>query len=71
MKKVTRTLKKHLERILTWFRHRITNSTAEGLNSRIQSIKAIARVFRSFANYRLRILFYCGKLNLKPDLGCH
>lgn len=71
MKKVARMLKNHLDRILTWFRHRITNSTAEGFNSRIQSIKANARGFRSFANYRLRILFYCGKLNLKPDLGCH
>ena len=31
-------------------------------NSRIQEIKANARGFRSFYNYRTRILFFCGKL---------
>jgi len=32
----------------------------------IQSIKANARGFRSFENYRVAILFQCGKLDLKP-----
>jgi len=36
------------------------------LNSKIQSIKAAARGFRSFRNYRIRILFFCGKLHLYP-----
>jgi len=66
IKKVARMLKKRLPRILTYFRHRITNATSEGLNSRIQSIKASARGFRVFKNYRIRILFYCGKLDLMP-----
>lgn len=57
-------LKRHLPKLLTWFRHRITNATAEGFNSRIQSIKSAARGFRNFNNYRTRILFFCGKLNL-------
>ena len=52
-----------------YFRYRITNATSEGFNSRIQSIKSAARGFRDFQNYRTRILFYCGKLNLKPDLS--
>ena len=59
-------LKKHLPNILTWFRHRISNGPAEGFNSRIQSIKAMARGFRNFDNYRVRILFFCGKLDLMP-----
>lgn len=67
IKKVARMLKNRLPRILTYFRHRITNATSEGLNSRIQSIKANARGFRTFANYRIRILFYCGKLDLIPS----
>ena len=66
VKKVAKMLKKHLPNILTWFRHRISNGPAEGFNSRIQSIKAMARGFRNFANYRTRILFFCGKLNLMP-----
>ncbi|MBL7555803.1 MAG: transposase, partial [Bdellovibrionaceae bacterium] len=35
-------------------------------NSKIQSIKANARGYRNFANYRIAILFYCGKLELHP-----
>jgi hypothetical protein len=38
----------------------------EGLNSKIQMIKSNARGFRSFENYRIRILFFCGKLDLHP-----
>ena len=39
VKKVARMLKCHLDRILSWFRHHISNGMAEGYNSRIQSIK--------------------------------
>lgn len=70
MKKVARMLKSHLEGLLSYFRHRVTNAIAEGFNSRIQSIKSAARGFRTFANYRARILFYCGKLELTPKT-CH
>lgn len=63
---VARMLKRHLDNLLTYLRHRITNAVTEGLNSKIQSIKSAARGFRSFRNYRIRILFFCGKLNLYP-----
>ncbi|HJN10793.1 MAG TPA: transposase, partial [Pirellulaceae bacterium] len=43
-------------------------ATNEGFNSRIQAIKSAARGFRSFENYRIRILFYCGKLHLTPTI---
>lgn len=66
MKTVARMLKTRLPQLLTWFRHRITNSMSEGFNSVIQTLKANARGFRNFANYRTRILFFCGKLQLKP-----
>jgi transposase len=66
VKKVAKMIKGRLNKILTWFRHRISNGTAEGFNSRIQSLKSAARGFRNFDNYRIRILFYCGKLNLLP-----
>ncbi len=64
--KVAKMIKSHLDNILTYLRHPITNAVTEGLNSKIQTIKANARGFRSFANYRLRILFFCGKLDLYP-----
>jgi transposase len=64
--KVAKMFKRHLDHILTYFRHRITNSMAEGFNSRIQSIKSQARGFRAFDNFRTRILFYCGKLDVLP-----
>jgi transposase len=44
---------------------------SEGFNSRIQAIKSAARGFRAFDNYRTRILFYCGKLDLVPDGAGH
>lgn len=66
MVKVAKMIKKHFENIITYLRHRITNAVAEGLNSKIQSIKASARGFRSVENYRTRILFFCGKLDLYP-----
>jgi len=64
---VAKTFNNHLKNLLTYFRHRITNAKSEGFNSRIQSIKSNARGFRSFENYRTRILFYCGKLELLPE----
>ena len=66
MIKVARMIKSHFENIITYLRHPITNAVTEGLNSKIQAIKANARGFRYFANYRTRILFFCGKLNLHP-----
>jgi transposase len=68
---VAKTLKRHLDNILSYFRHRITNAATEGFNSRIQSIKSQARGFRAFRNYRTRILFYCGKLDLLPTTITH
>lgn len=69
MIKVAKMLERHLPEILSYFRHRITNATSEGYNSKIQSIKSAARGFRAFENYRTRILFYCGKLDLKPGIS--
>lgn len=64
--KSAKTLKRHFEGMITYLKHRITNAASEGINSKIQSIKANARGFRNFQNYRIAILFRCGKLNLYP-----
>lgn len=65
--KAAQRIKAHFERIVTWFAHRISNASAEGFNSKIQALKSAARGFRNFENYRTRILFFCGKLDLFPE----
>jgi transposase len=64
VKKVVKMLRRHKDGLLNYSQHRISNACAEGFNSAIQLIKANARGFRNFTNYRARILFHCGKLNL-------
>jgi transposase len=61
-----KTLRRHLPGLLAYLRHRITNAVTEGLNSKIQTLKANARGFRNFEHYRISILFHCGKLQLCP-----
>ena len=69
--KVAAMLQRHLSGLLSYVTHRITNAASEGFNSKIQSIKSAARGFRSFENYRTRILFFCGKLDLFPSISTH
>lgn len=71
LKRVVRMIDAHWQEILNYIRHRITNAVSEGINSRIQAIKSAARGFRSFINYRIRILFHCGKLDMQPPLATH
>jgi len=63
---VAKMLKRHFNGLIAYLKHHITNAVSEGLNSKIQFIKASARGFRNFQNYRISILFNCGKLNLYP-----
>jgi transposase len=64
-----KTLKRHLPGLLAYTSHRITNAVAEGTNGKIQLLKANARGYRNFAQYRIAILFHCGGLDLYPA-GC-
>ncbi len=63
MRKVAKTFLCHLQKLLNDISvGHLTNALAEGFNSKIQAIKAAARGFRNFNNYRTSILFYCGRL---------
>jgi transposase len=64
MIKAAKTLKRYFANILTYFKHRITNSVTEGLNSKIQTVKQMACGFRNRGHYRKAILFHCGGLDL-------
>ena len=66
LKQVARMLKAHEPERLNCLLHRITNAASEGFNSLIQNIKANARGLPNFHNFRTRILFHCGKLNMLP-----
>lgn len=64
--KVAKMFEKHFTGILNYISHHVTNAIAEGLNSRIQQLKAKARGFKSAAAFRVAILFHFGKLYLYP-----
>jgi len=66
LRKTADTIANHIDYILIYFRHRITNATGEGLNSKIQKIKAMACGFRNRENFKIAIYFHCGGLELYP-----
>lgn len=65
--KVATMFEKHFTGIVSYIKHHVTNAIAEGLNSRIQQLKAKARGFKSAAAFRIAILFHFGKLFLYPN----
>lgn len=67
VKKVALTIKRHLENILTYCRHPISNGVAEGLNSKIMAIKRLACGYRNNDNFKTAILFFCGGLEMYPQ----
>lgn len=64
--KVAKRFKKHFPQILTYFKFRISNSMAEGINNKIQSIKKKAYGFVNVDRFINMIYFHCGKLSLYP-----
>jgi transposase len=57
---------RHIDNILTYFQHPVTNAMSEGLNSKIQKIKSMAGCFRNLENFKTAIYFHCGGLELYP-----
>lgn len=64
MKKVAAMLENRLQGLLNYLNHRITNAASEGMNSLVARIIANARGLRTFPNFRIRVLFFLGKLDL-------
>jgi transposase len=48
---------------VTFCKHPITNGVAEGLNSKIMTIKRGACGFRNMGHFKTAVYFYCGGLN--------
>lgn len=64
MKKAAKTLMNHKDRILNYFKNRITNAICEGINSMIQAAKRKARGYHTFEGYAAMIYLITGKLKL-------
>ncbi|ORI83417.1 hypothetical protein BMS96_07470 [Leuconostoc lactis] len=56
MKKARRTIRKHFDEIINSFIYGFSNGPIEGSNNKIKAIKRTEYGFRSFKNFRLRIL---------------
>ncbi len=67
MKTVARSIKERLQNVVSYCTHRITNAVAEGMNSKIMSIKRRVGGFRNRQNFKTAIFFYCGGLSLNPQ----
>jgi transposase len=63
---VAKMIADHAVGLLNYIEHPVTNALAENLNGKIQQLKATARGFRSFAHYRINILFHFAGLDLNP-----
>lgn len=55
LKRVVKTLCKHSEGLLNYFKHRITNAKAEGINNKIKTLKRQAYGFRDIEYFKLRL----------------
>ena len=66
IRKAAETVRRHIDNILTYYRHPVTNAMSEGLNSQIQKIKSMACGFRNTEHFKTAIYFRCGGLDLYP-----
>ncbi len=66
IKRVARSFKTHLDNIVTFFTHRITNAALEGLNNRIAGLIKKAFGYRNRERFKTDILFHLGDLDLYP-----
>ena len=55
------TLKRWRDEIIAWHKVQISNGPTEGANNLIKRVKRAAFGFRSFRNFRVRVLLYAGR----------
>jgi transposase len=61
-------LKNYFNGVITYFKYRITNSIAEGINNKIKVLKRMAYGYRDHEYFKLKILRRCGYLkNVQPN----
>jgi transposase len=58
-------LKAHFQGIINYIQSQITNGILEGMNSKIQTIKRVAKGFRYFQNFNKMVMFVFGAIKPK------
>nr|WP_233214551.1 transposase [Rhodopirellula bahusiensis] len=66
LKKIAKTIQERLPNVVIYCMHGITNAVAEGMNSKIMSIKRRVGGYRDRENFKTAIYFYYGGLDLYP-----
>jgi len=67
VKKVARMIARHWDGVITAVISGITNAASEGMNGKIQRLKARAYGYRNRERFRNAIYFHLGGLDLYPD----
>jgi transposase len=65
VRRLARTLRNWFDSIVAWHQARVSNGPTEGMNNLIKRVKRVAFGFTNFENYRIRVLLYAGKPNLR------
>jgi transposase len=68
MKKLAKSLKKHLWMIINAIRLKANSGNAESNNARIQKVKKLACGYRNTENFKMAVYFHLGGLGLQPGL---
>ena len=66
VKRVARMVKKRLDNVVNYCRHRLSNGPIEGLNNKIQGLTKKAYGYRNRQRFINDIYFHCGGLDLYP-----
>ena len=64
MKKAAKTIKEHIENIVSQIGTDISNGRAEQTNSKIAKIQRVAQGYHNFDNLRAAVLFFNGNLSV-------
>jgi len=67
LKTVAKSIKERLRNVASYCTHKNTIAVAEGMNSKIMSIKRRIGGFRNRENFKTAIFSYCGGLSLCPQ----
>lgn len=67
MDRLANTVESKRDGILAWYRYPVSNGFAEGLNSLIQTTKAVARGYRNIENFIAMVYLRNGRLDIRFD----
>jgi transposase len=69
--KAAKLIGQHWTHEMAYFTHCITNTVAEGMNSKIATVQNRACGFRNPEHFKTAVYFHCGGLNPYPAMVTH